>query len=129
MENILRQILEFFTGKKKNEDTFYTADEAFRKSLEIKNSSRAEFKKDMIRYIQREIRYDISSVTSCKRFCIVNLYQSTAEKEVLPEVAEYFREKGYEVDLKNGENYNETNILIVNWQNRNMFREEEEVAE
>ena len=121
MENILKQILEFFGKRVEKEDTFYTADEAFRKILEIKQTNRDEFKKSIIKILKREILFDINSI---KKYCIVNTYSSLAEKDVLPEVADYFREKGYDVDLKNGEDYNETNILIISWQNRNLFREE-----
>ena len=38
-------------------------------------------------------------------------------KQVLPEVAEYFRSKNYKVDLHNDENYKDVNVLIINWQN------------
>lgn len=61
---------------------------------------------------------------SGQRMCLIDTFQDPQEKEVLPEVAEYFDSKGYLVDLKNGDDYSLTNILIINWQRGNIFKEE-----
>ena len=123
---LLNDIFNWILGKEKKEETFWSAEEAFQKALNLKKQSKTICKNALISSIQREIKFDVASANGKHQMCYVNSYQDPQILEVLPEVAEYFAELGYDVDLKNGEGFNITNILIINWQHRSVFREEVE---
>ena len=116
-------IINWLKNEPKKEE-FITANEAFQKASDMKNQSKADFKNKLLNDLKRDIKYDVSGPNATRKLCIVRTYSDLQSMEVLPEIAEYFVDKGYDVDLKNGDNYNETNILIISWQNRQMFREE-----
>lgn len=116
-------IINWLKSEPKKEE-FITADEAFQKALAMKNQSKKEFRERLLKEIQKDIKFDVSGPSASRKLCLVKTYSDLQSMEVLPEIAEYFVDKGYDVDLKNGDNYNETNILIISWQNRQMFREE-----
>ena len=116
-------IINWLKSEPKKEE-FITADEAFQKALAMKNQSKKEFKERLLKEIQKDIKFDVSGPSASRKLCLVKTYSDLQSMEVLPEIAEYFVDKGYDVDLKNGDNYNETNILIISWQNRQMFKEE-----
>lgn len=119
---MIEEVWNWLSGvkQKPKEEEFMSADEAYRKSLGLKEKSREDFKKALIKNIQRSIKDGVIRYNN--EMCFVSTYSSSREKDVLPEVAEYFVGKGYDVDLKNGEHYPDTNILIINWQNREIFQ-------
>lgn len=122
MSNIILEIYNWLTNKEEPKDTFLTAEEAFLRSMNLKKQTKKECKDKLIKEIQRQIKIDTSMAG--QRMCLINTFQDPQEKEVLPEVAEYFDSKGYLVELKNGDDYDTTNILIINWQRGNIFKEE-----
>lgn len=119
MEELLAWINKFF--KKQHKDEFITANEAYIRALNMKKQGREAFKSQLLRRVKKEI--NTSSLFG--DLCYVSNFSDLQSKEVLPEIAEYFIGRGYDVVLLNGDNYSETNILIVNWQNQQIFIEEE----
>ena len=116
----IKTIWNYLTGDVNNKkEQFMSADEAYQKALRLKHHTREEFKKRMIKSIQFDIRRDIQNPI-CK-LCVINTYHDVQSKEILPEIAEHFSGLGYDVKLLNGETYRETNILIINYQNRALF--------
>lgn len=116
----IKTIWNYLTGDvNKKKEQFMSADEAYQKALRLKHHTREEFKKRMIKSIQFDIRRDIQNPI-CK-LCVINTYYDIQSKEILPEIAEHFSGLGYDVKLLNGETYSETNILIINYQNRALF--------
>ena len=122
MGNIILDVYNWLVGKEEKKDTFLTAEEAFLRSMNLKNQTKKECKEKLIKGIQRQIKMDTS--IPGQMMCLIDTFQDPQEKEVLPEVAEYFDSKGYLVELKNGDDYSLTNILIINWQRGNIFKEE-----
>ena len=123
MKNLLLDVYNWFIGKEEpKKDNFITAEDAFLRSMNLKKQTKKECKLKLIKEIQRQIRMDTS--ISWQKMCLIDTFQNPQEKEVLPEVAEYFDSKGYLVELKNGDDYSETNILIINWQRGNIFKED-----
>jgi hypothetical protein len=122
MGNVILEVYNWLVGKEEKKDTFLTAEEAFFRSMNLKNQTKKECKEKLIKEIQRQIKMDTS--VSGQRMCLIDTFQDPQEKEVLPEVAEYFNSKGYLVELKNGDDYSLTNILIINWQRGNIFKDE-----
>lgn len=121
MGNIFIEIYNWL-NKEEPKDNFLTAEEAFLRSMKLKKQTKKECKDKLVREIQKQIKFDTSM--SDQRLCLINTYQDPQEKEVLPDVAEYFDSKGYQVELKNGDDYDITNILIINWQKGNIFKED-----
>lgn len=120
---IFEKIYNWLMQKKveKSEENFIRADEAFIQGLDLKHQSRKEFEKKLLKRLKQDIKYDIQV---SRNFCLVKTYSDLQSKEVLPEVAEYLSKEGYDIDLKNGEDYSSTNVLIINWQNKKLFKEE-----
>lgn len=98
----------------KKEDDFIDASEAYLKSTYPDQYTWEELKRKLIDVIKRQIKYDIKLN---KTYVNVTTYSDFREKQILPEVADYFRSKNYKVDLHNDNDYSDTNVLIINWQN------------
>ena len=104
--------------KKLEEHDIEDATEAYQKSTYSKQYTRDQLKDKLIKDIQKDIKNDVRFGNT---YLNITTYSGYREKQVLPDVAEYFRKKNYMVDLHNDQNYSEINVLIINWQNLETF--------
>ena len=95
------------------------AREAYRITKYNDKLTKEQLKNKIIEKLRQRILTDIKV---SGKFVDVTIYQDYREKLVLPEVVEFFRERNYHVDLLNTENYQEVNVLIINWQNLETFK-------
>lgn len=121
----IKNIFNIFIKNREKRDDFIDASVAYLKSAYSKQYTRDELKEKVISDIKKKITMDIELN---RVYVSVLSYSGYREKQVLPEVAEYFRDKKYKVDLHNDEDYSNTNVLIINWQNRENFKGEDNNA-
>lgn len=105
---------------KKGKREFIDATQAYQRATYYKQYTREELKEHMIEDLQKRI---VADSRTYKTYVNVTTYSDYREKLVLPEVAEYFRGKNYKVDLHNDQDYSEVNVLIINWQGQEHFKE------
>ena len=110
-------ILQFFKRKSNKED-FIDAVEAYLWTTYSEICTREELRDRIIEKLKSEIKTDYKTYHN---YLNISTYKKFREKQVLPEVAAYFRSKNYKVDLHNDENYKDVNVLIINWQNLENF--------
>ena len=109
-------ILQFFKRKSNKED-FIDAAEAYLWTTYSEVCTREELRDRIIEKLKSEIKIDYKNYHN---YLNISTYHGFREKQVLPEVAAYFRSKNYK-DLHNDENYKDVNVLIINWQNLENF--------
>lgn len=120
MKKLYTFLSNLFNGKRdSSNDDFIDAADAYLKSTYNKQYTEDELKDKVISDIKKQIKSDVKLN---RVYISVFLYSGFREKKVLPEVAEYFKTRNYVVNLLNDENYSNTNVLIINWQNNNNFR-------
>lgn len=105
--------------KHRFEDKIFDATEAYRIAKYNDNLTKEQLKEELIRELRKRIIFD-SKISN--QFLDITTYSGYREKLILPEIAEYFRELGYEVDLLNDGKYKNVNVLIINWQNQETFK-------
>lgn len=103
----------------KSEDKFFDASEAYQIAKYNDKLTREQLKERMIEKLKRRI---ISDSKVSGQFLNITTHDGYREKLLLPEIAEYFRELHYRVDLLNTEEYKDVNVLIINWQNLETFK-------
>lgn len=113
------KIFDIILKRDNKKDDFISASDAYLKSTYDEQYTKEELKEKMIHRLKEKIKTD---VRLNKSYITVALFSGYREKTVLPEVAEYFKTKDYKIDLLNNENYSNTNVLIINWQNREDFK-------
>lgn len=109
-------ILRFLFGlkRKKSNDDFTDALDAYLLTTYSEICTKEELKERIIERLKREIKIDYKTYHN---YVNISTYSKFNEKQILPEVAEYFKSKNYKVDLHNDEDYKDVNVLIINWQN------------
>ena len=112
-------IFNIFNRNRDKRDDFIEASDAYLKTTYNEQFTKEELKEKLIANIKRQIKNDIKLN---RTYINVTTYSGYREKQVLPEVAEYFRTKKYKVDLHNDDDYSNTNVLIINWQNNENFK-------
>lgn len=112
-------IFDIFYKNREKKDDFIDASDAYLKSTYTEQYTKEELKEKLIADIKRQIKSD---VRLNRTYINVTTYSGYREKQVLPEVAEYFKTRNYKVDLHNNEDYSDTNVLIINWQNNENFK-------
>ena len=118
----MKKLKDLFDFKKiKNavvEGDIKNAQDAFAKTTYSHELTREQLKEKLIKDIMSEIK---RNVRQYHQYLCIQTYDGYREKIVLPGVAEYFKEKGFKVDLLNGEDYKTVNVLIINWQGMETF--------
>lgn len=117
MKNFIKILKEKF---KRNNDDFLDAEQAYQKSKYQEQFTKEELKEKIIDNLKRNIKTDIRIK---HRYINISTYQDYRSKSVLPEVVKYFIDKNYKVELKNDQDYEEVNVLIINWQGRKDFKD------
>lgn len=115
----MKNILSYFKRGHKDITEFIDAKEAFQRATYSEQYTREELRDKMIEELQERIKVDYGTY---KTYLDITTYSGYREKQVLPDVAEFFRSKNYKVDLHNDENYPDVNVLIINWQNLENFK-------
>lgn len=112
-------IFNIFNRNRDKRDDFIEASDAYLKTTYNEQFTKEELKEKLIADIKRQIKNDVKLN---RTYINVTTYSGYREKQVLPEVAEYFKTKKYKVDLHNDDDYSNTNVLIINWQNNENFK-------
>ena len=107
--------------KVKDNEEFTDASEAYMRSTYSEQYTKDQLRDKLIKELQQKIKADYKVYHT---YVDISTYSGYREKQVLPEVAEYFRTKNYKVELHNGEDYKEINVLIISWQSQVHFLEE-----
>lgn len=114
---IIKNFIDRIKGKSNEE--FFSATEAYQIAKYNDTLTRDQLKEMMIDQLKRRI---ISDFRVAGKFIDITTYDGYREKLLLPEIAEFFREHKYHVDLLNEGEYDNVNVLIINWQNSETFR-------
>ena len=115
----MKNILSYFKRGHKDITKFIDAKEAFQRATYSEQYTREELRDKIIEELQERIKTDFRTY---KTYLDITTYSGYREKQVLPDVAEFFRSKNYKVDLHNDESYPDVNVLIINWQNLENFK-------
>lgn len=112
---LLSSIKEKFNHKEEILD----ASKAYLKSrYQDDETTKEKLIENMIRCLNRRIKSDIRLDRS---YLNISTFTEHREKMVLPEIVKFFESHGYKVTLLNGEDFKEVNVLIINWQGKEMF--------
>lgn len=111
--------VKFVITKQKGEDRFPLAEEAYQLAEYNDRLTKDQIKELLIRELKKRI---VSDFKLSGKFINISTYDGYREKLLLPEIAEFFRDRGYCVDLLNKGDYEKVNVLIINWQNKETFK-------
>lgn len=103
----------------KSDERFFDAFEAYQVARYNDRLTRDQLKEIMIEELKKRITHDFRE---SGKFLDITTYDRYREKHLLPEIADYFRELKYHVDLLNTDEYQDVNVLIINWQNLETIR-------
>lgn len=112
----IKQLLKYFL--RQNNEEIIDATRAYQITTYSKQYTREELKKELIKDLNKRIKEDSKTF---RNYLSITTYSGYREKQILPEVAEFFREKNYNVTLHNEEDYSDVNVLIINWQKQEKF--------
>ena len=116
---ILKGLVDRIKRTIKSEDKFFDASEAYQIAKYNDKLTREQLKEKLIEKLKKRI---VSDFKISGQFLDITTYEGYREKLLLPEIAEYFRDLKYHVDLLNDNEYKEVNVLIINWQNLETFK-------
>lgn len=105
--------------KPKSENKFFDASEAYQIAKYNDKLTKEQLKEELIQRLKKRI---VTDFKVSNQFLDITTYDGYREKILLPEIAEYFRNLNYHVDLLNEKEYEDVNVLIINWQNLETFK-------
>ena len=110
IKDLFKKIKEVVKGDKRD---FYDARKAYQMAKYNDSLTREQVKSKLLESLKRQVTLDVKQAHT---FLNITIYDSYREKQLLPEIAEYFKELGYHVDLLRTGKYENTHVLIINWQ-------------
>lgn len=116
---ILKDLINRIKKALKSEKKFFDATEAYQIAKYNDTYTKEQLKELMIERLKKRI---ISDFKTEGQFLDITTYDGYREKLLLPEIAEFFKSHNYHVDLLNTGNYENINVLIINWQDLETFK-------
>lgn len=114
MKNLLKNILNF-----RKTNNFPDARSAYQLATYQDTLTKDQLRDQLIESLKKRIKDDIKIY---KKHMDITTYEGYREKLVLPEVADFFRGLSYNVDVLSEGNYQDVNVLIINWQGLETFK-------